>query len=85
MYDGRYKTNADGDSGIDLPEVILECRERTAAGLDYNRVNLLMAVLEKGMGLPLSNYDTYVNIAGGIRMNEPAADLGIANGHCFQL
>ena len=42
---------------------------RTAAGLDYNRVNLLMAVLEKRMGLPLSNYDAYVN--------EPAADLGI--------
>ena len=50
---------------------------RTAAGLDYNRVNLLMAVLEKRAGLPLSNYDAYVNIVGGIRMNEPAADLGI--------
>lgn len=50
---------------------------RTAAGLDYNRVNLLMAVLEKRLGLPLSNYDAYVNIAGGIRLNEPAADLGI--------
>ena len=50
---------------------------RTAAGLDYNRVNLLMAVLEKRSGLPLSSYDAYVNIAGGIRMNEPAADLGI--------
>lgn len=50
---------------------------RTAAGLDYNRVNLLMAVLEKRLGLPLSGYDAYVNIAGGIRLNEPAADLGI--------
>ena len=50
---------------------------RTAAGLDYNRVNLLMAVLEKRAGLPLSNYDAYVNIVGGIRMNEPATDLGI--------
>lgn len=50
---------------------------RTAAGLDYNRVNLLMAVLEKRLGLPLSSYDAYVNIAGGIRLNEPAADLGI--------
>ena len=50
---------------------------RTAAGLDYNRVNLLMAVLEKRAGLELSNYDAYVNIAGGIKMNEPAADLGI--------
>lgn len=50
---------------------------RTATGLDYNRVNLLMAVLEKRVGLSLSNCDAYVNIAGGIRMNEPAADLGI--------
>lgn len=50
---------------------------RTAAGIDYNRVNLLMAVLEKRLGLPLSNYDAYVNIAGGIRLSEPAADLGI--------
>ena len=50
---------------------------RTAAGIDYNRVNLLMAVLEKRLGLPLSEYDAYVNIAGGIKMNEPAADLGI--------
>ncbi|MFR1729076.1 DNA repair protein RadA [[Clostridium] hylemonae] len=50
---------------------------RTAAGTDYNRVNLLMAVLEKRAGLHLSNYDAYVNIAGGIKMNEPAIDLGI--------
>lgn len=50
---------------------------RTAAGTDYNRVNLLMAVLEKRVGLHLSNYDAYVNIAGGIKMNEPAVDLGI--------
>ena len=50
---------------------------RTAAGTDYNRVNLLMAVLEKRAGVHLSNYDAYVNIAGGIKMNEPAIDLGI--------
>ncbi len=50
---------------------------RTAAGTDYNRVNLLMAVLEKRLGMSLSNCDAYVNIAGGIRMNEPAVDLGI--------
>ena len=50
---------------------------RTAAGTDYNRVNLLMAVLEKRAGMHLSNADAYVNIAGGIRMNEPAIDLGI--------
>ena len=50
---------------------------RTAAGTDYNRVNLLMAVLEKRIGFRLSNYDAYVNIAGGIKINEPAVDLGI--------
>ena len=50
---------------------------RTAAGTDFNRVNLLMAVLEKRAGLHLANQDAYVNIAGGIRINEPAIDLGI--------
>ncbi len=50
---------------------------RTATGTDYNRVNVLMAVLEKRIGLHMSNCDAYVNIAGGIRMNEPAIDLGI--------
>lgn len=50
---------------------------RTAAGTDYNRVNLLMAVLEKRCHYDLSNSDAYVNIAGGMRMNEPALDLAI--------
>lgn len=50
---------------------------RTAAGCDYNRVNLLLAVLEKRLGLRLSEYDAYVNMAGGIRIGEPAMDLGI--------
>jgi len=50
---------------------------RTAAGTDYNRVNLLMAVLEKRLGLHLSSCDAYVNIAGGVKMNEPAIDLAI--------
>lgn len=50
---------------------------RTAVGTDTNRVNLLMAVLEKRLGLSLSSCDAYINIAGGIRMNEPAVDLGI--------
>lgn len=50
---------------------------RTAAGTDYNRVNLLLAVLEKRAGLHLSDCDVYVNIAGGIRVNEPSLDLGI--------
>lgn len=50
---------------------------RTAAGTDFNRVNLLMAVLEKRARFNLAASDAYVNIAGGIRMNEPAIDLGI--------
>ncbi len=50
---------------------------RTAAGTDYNRVNLLMAVLEKRMGLSLSECDAYVNVVGGMRVNEPALDLAI--------
>lgn len=50
---------------------------RTAAGTDYNRVNLLMAVLEKRLGMRLGECDAYVNIAGGMRINEPALDLGI--------
>lgn len=51
---------------------------RTAAGADYNRVNLLAAVLEKRCRYDLSQMDVYVNIAGGMRMNEPALDLAIA-------
>ncbi len=52
--------------------------KRQATGTDYNRVSLLMAVLEKRLGIPLSDYDAYVNLAGGIRQTEPALDLGIA-------
>lgn len=51
---------------------------RQAAGCDYNRVNLLMAVLEKRVGIQLSDCDAYVNIAGGMKIAEPAVDLGIA-------
>lgn len=50
---------------------------RTTAGTDFNRVNLLMAVLEKRVGLQISDCDAYVNIAGGMKINEPALDLGI--------
>jgi len=50
---------------------------RTAAGTDINRVNLLIAVLEKRLGYKLSECDAYVNIAGGMRASEPALDLGI--------
>lgn len=51
---------------------------RTASGLDYNRVTLIMAVLEKRAGLLLQNYDAYLKTAGGVRLDEPAIDLAIA-------
>ena len=50
---------------------------RTANGLDYNRLTLLIAVLEKKAGLMLGNQDVYLNVVGGIRINEPALDLGV--------
>ncbi len=51
---------------------------RTAVGIDYNRVNLIMAVMEKRLGMNLWGFDAYVNIAGGMRINDPAVDLGVA-------
>lgn len=50
---------------------------RTASGTDHNRVNILMAVMEKHSGVHMAGYDAYVNIAGGIRVTEPALDLAI--------
>lgn len=50
---------------------------RQAAGTDFNRVNLLMAVLEKRLGIQMSGCDAYVNIAGGMKIQEPAVDLGM--------
>lgn len=51
---------------------------RMSTGIDYNRVNLIIAVLEKRVGLNLQNQDAYVNIVGGIRLDEPAVDLALA-------
>ncbi|EZH64433.1 DNA repair protein RadA [Bacillaceae bacterium JMAK1] len=52
--------------------------KRTATGVDHNRVSLLMAVLEKRVGMLLQNQDAYINVAGGVKLDEPAVDLGIA-------
>ncbi len=49
---------------------------RTTLGLDHNRVALLVAILEKKMGLQLTGHDIFVNVAGGVRLDEPATDLG---------
>lgn len=51
---------------------------RVASGIDYNRLQLIVAVLSKRLGLPLGNFDVLVNVAGGLRVEEPAADLGAA-------
>ena len=51
---------------------------RTATGFDYNRLNLLLAVLEKRLSLNFTNMDAYINIVGGMRLDEPAADLAVA-------
>ena len=50
---------------------------RTSAGTDYNRVNLLMAVMEKRLGISMAECDAYVNVAGGMKVTEPALDLAI--------
>lgn len=52
--------------------------KRTASGLDYNRVSLLLAVLEKRAGLLLQNQDAYLKATGGVRLDEPAIDLAVA-------
>jgi len=56
----------------------LNIPRRLCSGLDFNRVSLVLAVLEKKIGLHLERYDVYVNVTGGIRVVEPAADLGVA-------
>ena len=58
------------DSSFSMPR-------RTSVGLDYNRVNLLTAVLEKRGGISMTGCDCYVNVAGGLKINDPSTDLGV--------
>lgn len=51
---------------------------RTAVGMDFNRVNMLIAILEKRIGMEFGNQDAYINVVGGVRVTEPAADLAVA-------
>lgn len=51
--------------------------KRTSTGVDHNRVSLLLAVLEKRVGMQIQNQDVYINVVGGIKINEPSIDLGI--------
>lgn len=91
MLNGRPKGEAgsvvtssmEGTRPILVEAQALVCRtnfqlpRRTAVGTDYNRVNLLMAVMEKRMNIRLGECDAYVNVAGGMRIVEPALDLAI--------
>lgn len=91
MLDGRPKGEAgsvvsstmEGTRPLLIEAQALVCKtsfqlpRRTAVGTDYNRLNLLMAVMEKRMNLRLGECDAYVNVAGGIRIAEPALDLAI--------
>jgi DNA repair protein RadA/Sms len=52
--------------------------QRTATGFEYSRLQMLLAVLEKRIGLAFSDHDVFINIAGGVKLNEPAVDLGTA-------
>ena len=91
MLDGRPEDasgsivtcSVEGTRPILIEVQALVCRSnfgfprRQANGTDYNRVNLLMAVLEKRVGLQMSEFDAYVNLAGGMKIQEPSLDLGI--------
>ena len=91
MLDGRPEDasgsivtcSVEGTRPILIEIQALVCRsnfgfpKRQANGTDYNRVNLLMAVLEKRVGLQMGESDAYVNLAGGMRIAEPSLDLGI--------
>lgn len=60
-----------------VTDTVFGLPRRTAVGCDFNRVNLLMAVIEKRCNLMMSKYDAYINIAGGLKLNEPALDLAV--------
>jgi len=91
MLDGRPQDasgsivtcSVEGTRPILIEVQALVCRSnfgfprRQANGTDYNRVNLLMAVLEKRIGLKMGEFDAYVNLAGGMKIAEPSLDLGI--------
>ena len=91
MLDGRPQDasgsivtcSVEGTRPILIEVQALVCRSnfgfprRQANGTDYNRVNLLMAVLEKRVGLNMGEFDAYVNLAGGMKIAEPSLDLGI--------
>jgi len=67
---------------VEIQALVSPCNfgvpRRTTIGIDYNRVSLLVAVLEKRAGLNILSQDIFMNVAGGVRIEEPAIDLGIS-------
>lgn len=61
-----------------LTPTLFPAPRRVATGIDYNRVAMILAVLERRAGILLGNQDAYVNVVGGIKLNDPAADLAVA-------
>ena len=80
--DPMWITEALGGVGQDgrtlVTKTTFNVPRRTADGFDFNRAALLLAVMEKRAGMKLSAFDTYINVIGGLRLDEPAADLPVA-------
>ncbi|RAX58955.1 DNA repair protein RadA [Helicobacter monodelphidis] len=66
---------------LEVQSLVSECAfgmpKRSSTGFDANRLNMLLALLERKLEIPLNRYDVFVNIAGGIKINEPSADLAV--------
>ncbi len=60
-----------------VTKTVFGMSRRTTTGVDFNRVNMLIAVLEKKLGMPLGSYDAYINVIGGLKIDETACDLGV--------
>ena len=71
---GRNQTDSCGDPGTGYSKSAQHASRRSN-GIDYNRSAMLLAVLEKRGGLPVGNCDTYINVVGGLYLDEPAADM----------
>ena len=61
-----------------VTQSFLEVPRRVVAGVDYNKLSLILAVLEKHAGMKFYNRDVFTNVAGGMKLNEPGGDLGLA-------
>ncbi len=60
-----------------VSKTVFPAPKRMTTGVDYNRLSILIAVIEKRLGILFSSYDVYLNVTGGLRLDEPSSDLGI--------